>query len=295
MMDWDDLRYFLAAFRQRTMAGAARELGCEHTTVGRRIAALEGALETSLFTRTPEGLVPTQAAIELAPLAEKTARAIAEISSVAAQRDTRLAGIVRLTTPDAFAGFVIKRLVELRERHPNVVVDVLSDNRILDVARGEADLALRFAPTPQNDLVTRKLSEVNGAIYASSGYVARRGAAVESLAGHDVVGYHDSLANVPGARWLARHGEGATVVLRGNSLLAVLSAAAEGLGLAVLPCWLAEPDRRLQRFSAPGLTSGSLYLVAHPDVAKITRVRTVMDFLVDVVQRDRALLVGSTG
>ena len=292
MMDWDDLRYFLAAYRHRTMAGAARELGCEHTTVGRRIAALETALATSLFTRRPEGLVPTEAANDLAPLAEKTARAIAEISSVAAQRDTRLAGVVRLTTPDAFAGFVIKRLVELRERCPEVVVDVLSDNRVLDIARGEADLALRFAPTTQNDLVTRRLSEVNGAIYASPTYIARRGGSVDSLAGHEVVGYEDSLANVPGARWLARHGEEATVVLRGNSLLAVLDAAAEGLGLAVLPCWLADPDPRLQRLSAPGLTSGSLYLVVHPDVAKIARVRTVMDFLVDVVRRDRGLLVG---
>lgn len=292
MMDWDDLRYFLAAFRHRTMAGAARELGCEHTTVGRRIAALESALATSLFTRTPEGLVPTQVAIDLAPLAEKTARAIAEISSVAAQRDTRLAGVVRLTTPEAFAGFVIKRLVELRQQYPEVVVEVLSDNRVLDVARGEADVALRFAPTTQNDLVARKLSEVNGAIYASPSYIARRGAAVEPLAGHDVVGYDESLANVPGARWLARHGDGATVVFRGNSLLSVLTAAAEGLGLAVLPCWLADPDPRLQRLSAPGLTSGSLYLVTHPDVAKIARVRTVLDFLVDVIQRDRALLVG---
>jgi len=291
-MDWDDLRFFLAAFRHRTMAGAARELGCEHTTVGRRIAALEGALATSLFTRTPEGLVPTPAAIDLAPLAEKTARAIAEISSVAAQRDTRVAGVVRLTTPEAFAGFVIKRLVELRERCPEVVVEVLSDNRVLDLARGEADLALRFAPTAQNDLVARKLSDVNGAIYASPGYVARRGAAVDSLAGHEVVGYDDSLANVPGARWLARHGDGATVVVRGNSLLSVSSAAAEGLGLAVLPCWLAEPDPRLQRLSATNVTSGSVYLVAHPEVAKIARVRTVMDFLIDVVQRDRALLAG---
>ena len=183
-------------------------------------------------------------------------------------------------------------LVELRKRCPEVVVEVLSDNRVLDLARGEADLALRFAPTAQNDLVARKLSDVNGAIYASPGYVARRGAAVDSLAGHEVVGYDDSLANVPGARWLARHGDGATVVVRGNSLLSVSSAAAEGLGLAVLPCWLAEPDPRLQRLSATNVTSGSVYLVAHPEVAKIARVRTVMDFLIDVVQRDRALLAG---
>jgi DNA-binding transcriptional LysR family regulator len=199
---------------------------------------------------------------------------------------------VRLTTPEAFAGFVIKRLVELRERHPEVVVEVLSENRVLDVARGEADLALRFAPTTQNELVTRKLSDVNGAIYASASYVARRGGAVESIAGHEVVGYGEALATVPGARWLARHGDGATVVFRGNSLLSVLTAAAEGLGLAVLPCWLADPDPRLQRLSAPGLTAGSLYLVAHPDIAKIARVRTVMDFLIEIVERDRALLVG---
>lgn len=131
---------------------------------------------------------------------------------------------------------------------------------------------------------------MNGAIYASPSYVARRGAAaVDSLAGHDVVGYDESLANVPGARWLAAHGDEATVVFRVNSLLSVLTAAAEGLGLAVLPCWLADPDPRLQRLPhqrkpLPRRAS---------DIAKIARVRTVMDFLADVVQRDRSLLIGS--
>ncbi|HEU0033573.1 MAG TPA: LysR family transcriptional regulator [Kofleriaceae bacterium] len=292
-MDWDDLRYFLAAYRHGSLAGAARELRCEHTTVGRRIAALEAALAVTLFTRTPEGLAPTRAATELVPLAEAAARSIDAIAQVASGRDDRLTGTVRVTLPEAFAGFLIGRLVELKTRLPDVTLELISDNRVLDLARGECDVALRFAPTTQPTLIVTKLSEVNGAVYAAPAYVARRGVPepIERLAGHELVGYDDSLANVPAARWLAAHGTGATVTFRGNNLLSVRAAAAAGGGLTVLPCWLGDREPALQRLSGV-VCSGALYLVANPDAAKLARVRAVIDFLTDAVARDRAQLAG---
>lgn len=293
-MDWNDLAYLLAAYRHRTLAGAARELGCEHTTVSRRLGALEAALGARLFTRSPDGLVPTEIATDLAPLAEQIEGIVRTIERRVAGHDQRIEGIVRVTTSETFASFVIKRLVELRARHPELVVQVLAENRVLDIARGEADLALRFTETTQRDLVVRKLGVVHWAMYASHDYVARRGAPspVDDLRGHDIVGYDEVLAGIPGSAWLAAHGEGAATVFRGNSLRAVLEATLAGLGLTVLPCQLCDPEPQLARLSSDSLGHRTLCLVVHPDLAKVPRVRAVIDFLVEITTRDRAALLG---
>jgi DNA-binding transcriptional LysR family regulator len=294
-VDWNDLRHFLAAYRARSLAGAARKLEVEHTTVSRRLAALETALEAKLFTRTPDGLAPTPVADELAPLAEEVERAVATFERRAAAHDARIEGVVRLATSEGFTGFLVKRLVELRARHPALTVEVLSGNPNLDLTRGEADLAVRLAPTTQKELVAKKLCEAGWTMYATEAYLARRGAPspVTDLRGHEVVGFDDTMQNVPGARWLAEHGDGATVVLRGNSLLSVLNAAMVGMGLAVLPCLLAEPEPTLRRVSSEVLGARGLWLVVHPDLAKVARVRAVMDFIAEMVERDRKVLVGS--
>jgi len=289
-MDWGDLPHFLAAYRHRSWAGAARALGCEYTTVSRRVAALEAALETTLFVRTPDGLAPTPAADELMPLAEQIERTAQEITMRTAGHDARVAGVVRVTCPEGFSAYLVDQLVELRVLYPDVVVEIVADVRPLDLARGEADLALRMSPTTQRDLVTRTLCEMPWRMFATADYVARRGVPepVENLRGHDVVTYDDTLAHVPGARWLAEHAAGATIVFRGNSLRAVLDAAAAGLGLTVLPHFLASREPRLQLLAADRLSTRTLALVVHPDLKRVARVRAVMDFLGSVIQRDHA-------
>jgi DNA-binding transcriptional LysR family regulator len=293
-VNWNDLQYLLAAYRSGTLAAAARELGCEHTTVSRRLAALEAALGTRLFTRTPEGLTPTPAADELVPLAEQIERQMLTMERRAAAHEARIEGTVRVTASETFAAFVIMRLVELRARHPNIVVEVIADNRALDLTRGEADLALRFTETTQQDLLVKKLGDVHWAMYASKVYLAERGAPspIHSLVGHDVVGFDATLAAVPGAQWLAEHGTGASIVFRGNSLRAVLDATLAGMGVTVLPCQMCQREQHLQRVSAEVLGSRTLSLVVHPDLANVARVRAVMDFLAEIMKRDGALLRG---
>lgn len=290
-MNWDDLRYLLAAWKHRTLAGAARELRCEHTTVSRRLAALEAALGCKLFIRTPEGLAPTPAAEDLVPFAQDVERTVAAVERRAASHGDRVAGTVKLTLPAAFAGAVVRRLSELRALHPELLVEVLSDDRSLDIARGEADLAMRFAATSQREVIVKKLCDVNGAMFASEQYLLRRGtpSPPEDLRGHDVVGYSEGLANTPGAKWLAEHSAGATVVFRGNHLRALLEAAASGLGVTVVPSALARELPALRRIGPEVLCSGTLSLVVQPDLARAGRVRAVMDFLERVVSSERGL------
>lgn len=289
-MNWDDLRHFLAAYRARSLAGAARELGCEYTTVSRRLGALETALSTTLFIRTPDGLTPTRAAEDVFALAEQMERTAAEIAVRAAGYDERVEGAVRVTCPEGIGVYVVDQLAELRARHPQLVVEVVSDMKMLDLVRGEADIALRVGETTSRDLVVRALCEVTWRMFASEAYVARRGvpARVDALAGHDLIGYDESLARAPGAQWLAEHAGDAKIVFRGNSLHALLDAAAAGLGLVVLPQFAASRDGRLRAVAPDILGTRTLSLVMHPDLRKVARVRVVADALVAAVLRDQA-------
>jgi DNA-binding transcriptional LysR family regulator len=289
-MDWDDLRYFLAAYRRGSLSAAARELGCEYTTVGRRIAALESALGTMLFTRAADGLKATPAAADLVPLAEQIELATVAIAARAAGHDERVEGAVRVTCPEGFSLYVVDRFAELRARHPALVIDILTDVRPLDLRRGEADIALRMNPTTQGDLVTRKLCPMPWRMFASGAYIARRGrpSPPSDLRGHEVVGYETALAHVPGARWLDEHAEGASIVFRGNSLRAIVDAAAAGLGLTVLPHFLAARTPGLSLLAPDVLGTRTMSLVVHPDLVQVARVGAVIDFVADAVLRDHA-------
>ncbi|HET7539929.1 MAG TPA: LysR family transcriptional regulator [Polyangiaceae bacterium] len=289
-MDWDDLRYFLAAYRRGSLSAAARELGCEYTTVGRRIVALETALGTKLFTRGMEGLNATAAATDLVPLAEQIERTTVAIAARVAAQDERVEGVVRVTCAEGFSLYLVDRFPELRERYPKLGIEVLTDVRPLDLHRGEADVALRLGSATQGELVTRKLCAMPWRMFASPAYLARRGnpSPIGDLSGHDIVAYDAPLEHVPGARWLDEHADGANVVFRGNSLRAIVDAAVAGLGLTVLPHFLATRSSGLSLLAPDVLGTRTLSIVIHPDLVRVARVRAVIDFLAEAVLRDHA-------
>jgi DNA-binding transcriptional LysR family regulator len=293
-MDWNDLRYFLAVKRAGSLAGAARALKVEHSTVSRRLAALEESLGAKLFLRGPDGFTSTPAGDALTPHAEAMEAAAQAVTLKVAGDDERVEGTVRLTTSEVFSGFVVKRLGPLRARHPDLLVEVLSGNQAFDLARGEADVAIRIMATSDPDLLVRKLVECGWGMYAARGYTEQRGAppSPEALAGHDVIGFDETLARVPGALWLEGHAAGARVVLRGNSIMAVLNACLAGLGVTVLPCFLCDVEPTLVRLAPQHLGSRPMYLVAHPDRARVARVRVVMDFIIEMMTGEAKLLEG---
>jgi DNA-binding transcriptional LysR family regulator len=297
VLEWNDLRFFLAIHRARTLAGAARMLDVEHTTVGRRLTAMERALGATLFVRTPGGLLPTESAGQILPLAEQAERAVQNIERIALGEDDRPEGTVRITTSETFATFLGRRLGELRAKHPGITVEVLAGNANLDLTRREADLAVRLAPTTQPDLVCRKLATAGWSAYASRSYVEARGkpSPITALATHDIIAFSDTLAKVPGAVWLEAHGQGANVVLRSGSIPAAWNAALGGLGIVLVPCFLAEREDSMLRLTPELLGTRDVFLVAHPDLTRVARVRLVMDFLVERFTRDASLLAGTPG
>jgi DNA-binding transcriptional LysR family regulator len=288
-IDWDDLRYFLRAAEAKTLAGAARAMRVEHTTVGRRLSALERALGATVMLRTPNGLELTALGESLLPLAHEIERAVAAVSETVATRKTR----VRLAVPSGFTHLFAPYLGELRRDHPDLSLEVVSGSRPVDLTRGEADLAIRIGPVSGEGLVSRKLGDASSALYASEAYLARRGKPtnVDDLRGHDVIAYDRSLAAIPSAKWIEDRIAGATVVLRCREMTELVSAAANGLGLAVLSCALADFDPSLRRLSGV-LNRRPLSLVYRRERRGDPQIRAVIAFIVAVVRRHAPRFAG---
>jgi DNA-binding transcriptional LysR family regulator len=296
VVDWNDLRYFLAVAKTGTLVAAGRELRVEHTTVSRRLAALESALGTRLFTRGPDGLTLTHAGAEVLPHAQAVLQNMEAIARAVQGGDGKVEGLVRLTVPESIDAYMIQELAELRARHPGLILELLSENRELDLRRGEADLALRFRDVSDRELVVKKLGPAGWSVYAAPAYLQRKGRpqSIEDLSGHDVIGFDASLSAVVGAAWLQKDARGGNVVLRGNSLTAVQSAATFGFGIAPLPCMTADRDPALVRLTPEAIGMREIFLVVHPDLTRVARVRATMEFLCELFVRDAPLWRGQS-
>jgi DNA-binding transcriptional LysR family regulator len=296
-MDWNDLRFFLAVARSGSLAGAARALSVEHTTVSRRLGALEADLAVRLFARGPAGLALTEGGKAILPAVETVAAQISALERTIAGGDARAAGTVRLTIPESGNGYFMAKLAALRTRHSDLVIELISDNRPLDLRRGEADVAVRFANSLDQELIVRKAGVAGWSLYASPDYTARKGpvASADDMAGHDVIGFAEEMSGVEGATWLRSLRPMANVVMRGNNLTAVARAAAAGIGIAPLPCFAAADEPGLERITREIIGRRDILLVAHPDLVRVSRVRATMDFLLELFTRDAAQWSGEGG
>jgi DNA-binding transcriptional LysR family regulator len=295
---WDDLRHFLAVHREGNLSAAARALKVDQTTVGRRIAALEAALGARLFERTAGGFTLSEAGE--AVLAQ--ARRMEEAASAARQSvwgaEARVRGPVRLTTPEALGSrFVAPRLPALVERYPELELELLTDARVLDLGRGEADLALRMVEPTQGHLVGRRLGTVRSGLYASARYLEAHGAPpVEGgWSGHRVILSGAPGADLPDERWVKGLASGARVALRTFSINAQVAAAAAGVGIAALPCYLADAVPELRRLLPGQAVERDVWLALRKDLRRTARVRVVADFLADLFARHEVLLRGELG
>ena len=303
VFDWNDLRYLLAVADKGTLVGAARELGVKHTTVARRLAALEESLGAKLLRRGGEGHALTEAGREVIAVAAEVKAKAEAIQQRVAGADSRIAGLVRVTVPEPTGGYFVRRLPALRERYPDLVVDVLADLRMLDLAKGEADIAVRvnnapggLPPQHESDLVERKLGAASFALYASRAYLARRGTpeTEAGLAEHDFIGVLGMSDRSASVAWLRETVPNARFVMRCNGFVQLLNAAIEGSGIAPLPCFLGDSEPFLVRVIPKAFPTGRLRVLVRPDLAKVPRIRATVDFIVELFRHDEALFDGSS-
>jgi DNA-binding transcriptional LysR family regulator len=279
-MDWQDVRYFLVLARGGSLSSAARVLGVEHTTIARRVSALETALDVRLFDRLPRGWHLTQEGRELLPFAENLATSATSFERRALGA-SRLAGTVRLSAPPVLVThFLVQRLAKLAEKFPEVCVDLAAERREANLLRGDAEIALRIgAVEVPPGLVVRKLGSVGYGLYGTPERLA------DTPGARAFVGFDDAMRGTAQKQWLEAQAVGERVTFRSNDLFTHYQAARAGLGIALLPHFMLEPgDGLLPLTLGKGVFERDLSLIVHPDVRRSERVTAVTRYLRQVIQ-----------
>jgi DNA-binding transcriptional LysR family regulator len=296
MMSADDLRYFLAVAQRRRLVRAAAQLGVDHTTVSRRIGALERAVGQRLFDRTEQGWLLTDAGRTLLEPAESVDGAIALAEERLGIGGPSLSGTVRITCPDGFGAFLLApALGALNERYPDLVVEMVTATQHLDQAVRGFDVAVTLEQPSSAHFTHRPLTDYILRLYATPEYLAARPPVerFEDLAGHVVIFYVDHLLDLPSLRLLQRLPLQPN--LQSTNVVAQWQAAAAGVGIAPLPQYIAGSDPRLVPV-LPELVFRRRYWLALPaEHARLARVRAVIEVLADVVASRRDDLVGRPG
>ncbi len=295
-LDWDDLRFFLAVAAAGSLSAAARELGVNTTTVLRRIASLEEALQARLFERLRSGYALTQEGTRLMETLEPVDQRLTSLSRDFQAGATSLQGTVRLGASDIIAsGFVAPSLGRFRAEKPDIALDVVTDPsltgpgaapRVLNALR-DVDLALRLARPTQGDMLVRKLGDVAYGLYATPSYIERFGKVAISgdLSGHQIVGFSPDDRPLGPVWWLSRAERNARVIMRSSNAAVRLGTVMADEALAALPCFEADRLSGLERIAGPDLIGGlELWLLTRSDLAQLGHVRAVMDFLVAEVK-----------
>ena len=289
-IDWNDLRYLVGVADAGSTLKAGQVLRVSQTTVARRIAALEQASGVRLFKRRTAGYTLTSDGEALLAHARVVATAAMQFEQAAGAQSRDLAGTVRLTTEVIFADTLLAPwLRELYELHPEIVIDVDTERAVRDLGGGEADIALRSTSKPQPaGVVGRRLCIDDWTLYCSRDYAERHGVpkTVEELKSHALVGGGGGNLWRVYEAWIQELGLMKQVAIHQSSSSGLLSAVRSGVGIAVLPCIIADDDPDLVRcLKAPKDHGRSMWLVTHERVRHTPRVRTVIDFLYERLKR----------
>jgi DNA-binding transcriptional LysR family regulator len=275
--DWDHLRYFLGVIDAGSVSAAARALAVEHTTVARRIDALEKNLGLRLFDRLPRGW---QLTLEGSALVDPARRIEAQVHALlrAAEAELPLAGPVRVSAPPALASCVLSRaLPAALAPYPGIALEIIGEAHHADVLRRETDIALRFRRPDMPQAAVKMLATVRYALYACPGYSSGR-----AEDAWEFLGFDSSLRHTPHAAWLEDFAGQRRVAMRSNDLSALAQAAREGHGIALLPTYVARHTPGLARLPVECEVSRDLWLVMHEDVRRSPRVRATADALIAV-------------
>jgi DNA-binding transcriptional LysR family regulator len=288
-MNWDDLRYVLALAEAGSLARAAKELKVDHTTVGRRIETLEAELGVKLFTRSASGYRLMNEAKDLLGDIKQVEASVLAVERAARGRDQVLRGTVRVTASEAFGSrYIAPRLAGFTRRHPELSIDFKTAAEALDLARREADVAVRLFRSRHAYLVVKRVAEFGYALYASKEYLGRRAvpSAIEDLKKHDFIVFDLPFTEPHEGTWLDEHCRGARIAMSTNSTAAALGAAIGGAGIALLPKFVGDFEPNLRKIPMPNEPRLPVWLTIHKDLQQSAPVRAVLDFLTETFRAD---------
>jgi len=280
MLDWDDLRSFLAIARHGTLSAAARALGVRQTTMGRRLAALEDRAGARLLLKTPGGFVLTQAGETILPHVERIEAEALAVERGVSGRDIRLEGIVRISTIEILAVEVLTpAFVRLREAHPGITLEVTAEARNVSLTRREADIALGLARLTQGDLAVRRVGSIGFGVYAARAYLDRAGMPdfAAGAPGHVTILNPAEAMGLPEMAWFAGLTRAARPGIRHNSRYGQRAAAIAGMGLAVLSHLMSEGTDLVRLETPVPPPARDVFLAVHEDIRHTPRIRAVTD------------------
>lgn len=288
-VNWDNLRFFLAVARAGSIRKAAQDLHVTHSTVSRRIDAFERDLDARLFERLPTGYLLTTAGEAVQASAERIEGEVDQVARRVMGQDARLSGRLKVALPDALAqGLLMTALVRFSEIHPQIELELLISTRMADLSRREADVAVRLSNDPPASLVGRRLLRSARANYAAPAYLARHQADPHMMRW---IGWADT---VPAPQWVRESDlPHLTIQNRVADPMVQQVAARSGMGVAMLPCFLGDPDPELVRVPpAEATPDRDIWLLTHEDLRHTARVRRLMAHLAEAILGERALLEG---
>jgi len=291
--DWNDVRAFLAVARSGRLTAAAARLGVDHSTLSRRIGALEHALRSKLFDRSPSGYTLTDQGRRLMPIGEEMERLAIGAGEAVGGSSTSVEGIVRIGSPEGFGSyFLAPRIAGLKALHPRLTIQLVAAPAVFSLARRDADIVVSVSRPPAGRLNVARLIDYDLGLYAAPFYLSEAPdiASAEDLFRHRFVSYIGELLHFPELDFLQHVAPGGTTSVESSNLVAQLRATLAGAGLCVLPAFLASKEDGLVRV-LPGEISltRSLWLTVHQDLAEQARVRAAVRFIKDEVEKAKGL------
>jgi len=284
-MNWDDLRFFLALAREGTVSGAGRSLNVKHSTVARRVAAFEEQLGSRLFDRMPSGYAMTQVGENLMPHALGIEELVNAADREVFGMDAQLSGSLKLAASyDVYTRLITPHLHLFTDKFPAIELELLSSTGLVDLGSRQADIALRLSPKPPEYLLGREIVTLSHGVYASERYLLARPPQEQVI----LWGQDKAMPE-----WVIDHFPDAKVAVRTSEIMTMMEAVKNHLGLARMPCYVADAEPTLRRLDLTLTPSNwSVWVLSHADLRATARVRACRDFLIEIIQQQRSLIEG---
>ncbi len=293
MLDWDDLRFFLAVARHRTHSAAAKELRVTQSTVGRRLASLQASLGVRLLQRTDDGYMMTMAGEVVFERLRRIEDDVLSIVHAVGGQDVRLAGLVRVTSSQLVTSHLLAScFAKLHDRGHSIMIESLPLLSEEPLASREADIGVQLRRFEHDDLIVRSIGSVTFGLFGSVAYIEKRGLDVaEGCAGHQLITLLDDRELSRQAAWLSQYGDRGAVVARADSYETQHAMTVCGAGLAVLPRFRADAEPSLRRLNtAAPIPGAEIYLAVHRANRDVPRLRIVLDDIANTIRGKARLL-----
>ena len=294
-VSWDEFRLVKAIAESGSLAGAGDILDLNHSTIFRRLNALEAELGSRLFERARAGYLPTPAGEEMIALAERMFDDITDFERRISGRDVKPTGELRVTTNDSFVAHLLTPLFgEFCRLFPEIKLDIVIDNRALNLSKRDADVAIRATAEPPETLIGRRVASIAWTVYGLNTSALQPTDDPQELQGYTWVGFGDALSNMGAARWITRSIPQSKIFYRLNTVLGLSQAVEAGIGLGFLPCFIGDQSPNLKRLlTTPMVFDTSLWLLTHPDLKNSARVRAFADFMGRELIKRKPMIEGS--